>query len=77
MQTPESEKQELDEYDAKVYRASKAMVESQTASLKMIGVPFFGVKPHLIVTSSEGSQETDGPGPGRSDGKITLSLIHI
>ena len=56
-QTPEREKEELDQYDAKVYRACKAMVESQASSLKVLGVPFFGTKPYLIVNSHQKSSE--------------------
>ncbi|KAF9697262.1 hypothetical protein EKO04_005000 [Ascochyta lentis] len=53
LRTPEREKEELNQYDAKVYRASKAMVESQTSSLKVLGVPFFGVRPHLLASEDE------------------------
>jgi hypothetical protein len=55
-QTPEREKAELNQYDAKVYRACKAMTDAQTSSLKVLGVPFFGTKPHLIL--AEGSEPT-------------------
>lgn len=53
MQTPERETEELSQYDAKVYRACKAMTEAQTSSLKVLGVPFFGTRPHLILHESE------------------------
>ncbi|KZM27148.1 uncharacterized protein EKO05_0004689 [Ascochyta rabiei] len=53
LRTAEREQQELTQYDAKVYRASKAMVESQTSSLKVLGVPFFGVRPHLLASEDE------------------------
>jgi hypothetical protein len=59
LQTPEREQEELNQYDAKVYRACKAMVESQTSSLKVLGVPFFGVKPNLILHESEDALPTD------------------
>ena len=52
-QTPEREQAELQQYDAKVYRACKTMVDSQTSSLKVLGVPFFGVKPHLVLHESK------------------------
>lgn len=29
------------------------MVESQTSSLKVLGVPFFGVRPHLLASEDE------------------------
>ncbi|KAH8732394.1 hypothetical protein GQ44DRAFT_697577 [Phaeosphaeriaceae sp. PMI808] len=51
--TPEREQAELSQYDAKVYRACKAMTDSQTSSLKVLGVPFFGTRPHLILHESE------------------------
>ncbi|KAH6616816.1 hypothetical protein C7974DRAFT_52743 [Boeremia exigua] len=53
LRTPEREQEELTQYDAKVYRASKAMVESQTSALKVLGVPFFGVRPHLLASEDE------------------------
>jgi hypothetical protein len=51
-QTPEREQEELVQHDAKVYRACKSMVDFQTSSLKALGVPFFGMKPYLVVGSS-------------------------
>lgn len=59
LRTPEREKEELEQYDAKVYRASKAMVESQSSVLKVLGVPFFGVKPYLVVQSAEDLPDDD------------------
>jgi hypothetical protein len=59
-QTPEREQAELSQYDAKVYRACKAMTEAQTSSLKVLGVPFFGTKPHLILHESEEPISTSG-----------------
>ncbi|KAL5114426.1 hypothetical protein ACEQ8H_007681 [Pleosporales sp. CAS-2024a] len=53
LRTPEREQAELSEYDAKVYRACKAMTEAQTSSLKVLGVPFFGTKAHLILHETE------------------------
>ena len=29
------------------------MVESQSSSLKVLGVPFFGVRPHLLASDDE------------------------
>jgi hypothetical protein len=31
------------------------MTESQTSSLKVLGVPFFGTRPQLVLLESEGS----------------------
>ncbi|KAF2853011.1 hypothetical protein T440DRAFT_445934 [Plenodomus tracheiphilus IPT5] len=74
LRTPEREKEELDEYDAKVYRASKAMVESQTSALKVLGVPFFGTKPYLVVQSEE-PLGPDGSEPTQLEGKITKEQL--
>ncbi|KAG9201195.1 hypothetical protein G6514_005924 [Epicoccum nigrum] len=71
LRTPEREQEELEQYDAKVYRASKAMVEMQSSSLKVLGVPFFGVRAHLM--ASEGEEvERDGEGSPR---KVTQSQV--
>lgn len=70
LRTPEREKEELDQYDAKVYRASKAMVESQTSSLKEVGVPFFGIKPHLVVQTKQ-PLEAGQDMTSQSEGKVT------
>jgi hypothetical protein len=63
LRTPEREQEELTQYDAKVYRASKAMVEMQSSSLKVLGVPFFGVRPHLLASEDEevGNHEDGTP----------------
>ncbi|KAH7400738.1 hypothetical protein DE146DRAFT_472595 [Phaeosphaeria sp. MPI-PUGE-AT-0046c] len=53
LRTPEREQEELGQYDAKVYRACKAMTEAQSSSLKVLGVPFFGTRPHLILHETE------------------------
>ena len=74
-QTPEREKEELDQYDAKVYRACKAMVDSQTSSLKVLGVPFFGVKPHLVVGSSYDPAEVTDSQSTPAAGKITQDQL--
>ena len=75
LQTPEREKEEMDQYDAKVYRASKAMVESQTSSLKVLGVPFFGVKPALVVQSLPDTASTAELQAGQAGGKITKEAL--
>jgi hypothetical protein len=69
LQTPEREQAELSQYDAKVYRACKAMTEAQTSSLKVLGVPFFGTKPHLIL------HESEEPSSNTSKEKITKSQL--
>jgi hypothetical protein len=74
-QTPEREKDELDQYDAKVYRACKAMVESQTLSLKVLGVPFFGVKPYLVIGSSYDPMEVTDSQSTPASGKMTKEQL--
>ncbi|KAF2024760.1 hypothetical protein EK21DRAFT_104439 [Setomelanomma holmii] len=73
LRTSEREQAELTQYDAKVYRACKAMTESQTSSLKVLGVPFFGVKPHLIMGEGDDSASTSDvqQSGGASSQKIT------
>jgi hypothetical protein len=70
-QTPEYEKKELDQYLMKVYRASTAMVESQTSSLRALGVPFFGVQPHLVLVSGKEATKPTELNPDEPNGKIT------
>lgn len=74
-QTPEREKEELEQYDAKVYRACKAMVESQTSSLKVLGVPFFGVKPYLVVGAAYDPMEVADAPSAPEGGKITKDQL--
>jgi hypothetical protein len=74
-QTPEREKEELEQYDAKVYRACKAMVDSQSSSLKVLGVPFFGVKPYLVLGSSYDPTEVSDAQPTPAGGKITKDQL--
>lgn len=48
---PESEerdKEELDKYHEKVYRACRQMAESHGRELQRLGVPFFGTRAHLL-----------------------------
>jgi len=40
---------ELREYDKKVHKAIREMVDGMSLELKRLGVPFFGVKPDLIL----------------------------
>ncbi|OWY47222.1 hypothetical protein AA0114_g9595 [Alternaria tenuissima] len=75
LRTPEREREELDQYDAKVYRACKAMVDSQTSSLKVLGVPFFGVKPYLVVGSSYDPTEVTDPQSAPVNGKISKEQL--
>lgn len=71
LRTPEREKEEMQQYDAKVYRAARSMVESQSAQLKSLGVPFFGIRMDLVVDDGEASTENKAPGEQGASGKIT------
>jgi hypothetical protein len=71
VQTTEREQAELTQYDAKVYRACKAMTDAQTSALKVLGVPFFGTKPGLILHESEESVEGSIKEGGASGQKVT------
>ncbi|USP73785.1 uncharacterized protein yc1106_01059 [Curvularia clavata] len=75
LRTPERDKEELQQYDAKVYRACKAMVESQSSSLKVLGVPFFGVKPHLVTGSDYDPAQVTDAQAAPTGGKITKEQL--
>ena len=50
------------------------MVESQTSSLKVLGVPFFGLRPHLLIHESEeqpSADVTDAQSGNAAAGKIS------
>ena len=53
-ETPEEKKEkELNEFDAKIWRAQCKMDEAMTMELKGLGVPFFGTEKKLIVKDEE------------------------
>ncbi|ORY14753.1 hypothetical protein BCR34DRAFT_598884 [Clohesyomyces aquaticus] len=75
LRTPEEDEKELKQYDMKVYRACQAMVTQQTTDLKQLGVPFFGVRPNLILPDDAAPSTADDdvnqkPGSGMNR-KIT------
>jgi len=51
------------------------MVDSQTSSLKVLGVPFFGVKPHLVSGSSYDPSEVTDAQTAPTGGKITREQL--
>jgi hypothetical protein len=71
LRTPEREKEELDQYDKKVYKACRLMVESQGTQLKGLGVPFFGVRAELVVLDSGEPTEDKGLSGQEANKKIT------
>jgi len=76
LRTPEREKEELDEYDQKVYRACQRLFKAQSEQMKDMGVPFFGLKPQLILPESteatSGIPATNGSG---TNGKISKKQL--
>ncbi|KAJ4349838.1 uncharacterized protein N0V89_008457 [Didymosphaeria variabile] len=66
LRTDVVEKEELEQYGKKVYRACQRMVESHSAVLKGLGVPFFGLRPEFL--RAEGSEEGDD---GEEKKKVT------
>ncbi|KAF2133205.1 hypothetical protein P153DRAFT_307777 [Dothidotthia symphoricarpi CBS 119687] len=75
IRTLEKEQEELEQYDAKVYRASKLMVGSQTSSLKVLGVPFFGVKPDLVLDDDDDEEPLVTGQGSQVAGKITKKQV--
>lgn len=57
LRTPEREAEELAQYDQKVYRACRRMFELQSAQLKSLGVPFFGVRLDLLLPDDSMSED--------------------
>lgn len=51
------------------------MVDSQASSLKVLGVPFFGVKPYLVVHHDEESTEVTDSQTAKTGGKITKEQL--
>lgn len=51
------------------------MVESQSSSLKVLGVPFFGVKPHLVTGSSYDPAQVTDIQAAPTGGKITKEQL--
>ena len=51
------------------------MVDSQTSSLKVLGVPFFGVKPYLVIGSSYDPMEVSDSQSALASGKITKEQL--
>lgn len=76
LRTPEREQEELTQYDQKVYRACRQMVDLQAAQLKSLGVPFFGINPELMrpddVELVEDMEPQEG---GDADKKVTKKQL--
>ncbi|KAK7191304.1 hypothetical protein DPSP01_003071 [Paraphaeosphaeria sporulosa] len=68
LRTVEVEKEELEMYGKKVYRAAQRMVELQSKDLKGLGVPFFGLRSEFL--RSDGSDEGDENGKKVTKGEL-------
>ncbi|KAE8138739.1 hypothetical protein BDV38DRAFT_59328 [Aspergillus pseudotamarii] len=62
--TAEEDHAELTNYDLKVYKASKQMADAMMGELRALQIPFFSIKPSLVLDSA-GS--THLPGIGRDE----------
>ncbi|KAF2813862.1 uncharacterized protein BDZ99DRAFT_459613 [Mytilinidion resinicola] len=63
---------ELKQLDKRIYRAVRLMVDNMSLELKRLGVPFFGVKPELILPPGEAKPAGTPPPAASSVGpKIT------
>jgi hypothetical protein len=55
------------------------MVDSHSTALKGLGVPFFGVKPDLVLAEDpemiDSSEESESKPPNAVDGKITKKQL--
>ena len=56
-QTPEEDQAELYCYDRKVHAACTSMIKATTLELKILGVPFFGMKSDLIVCNTDVAED--------------------
>jgi hypothetical protein len=63
---------ELQQFDKRIYRAMQTMVDTMSAELKRLGVPFYGVRPELIISPEEREAGGTPPPPANGVGpKIT------
>ncbi|KAH7139211.1 hypothetical protein B0J11DRAFT_37695 [Dendryphion nanum] len=74
LRTPECEKEELDSFYQKVHRACARMTESQTVELKRLGVPFFGTRPHLMLSDDDEGDDDSADGQGKITKKQLIEL---
>jgi len=66
IQNTVQDKEELANYEAKVYKASAQMADAMTAELRGLKIPFFVIQKSLIQESSEldSSEEPSAQGNG-------------
>ena len=66
-QTPEEDREELQRYDAKIYRACKDMESFMTAEMEALRIPFFCIRPELVGSSLEIESSASEDSPGQKD----------
>ncbi|KAF9886014.1 hypothetical protein FE257_012070 [Aspergillus nanangensis] len=75
--TAEEDRTELQNYDGKVYKASKHMAEAMMLELRTLQIPFFNIKPQFVSdTPSRSSDQMGQVNPSMhsdSSGQQTLS----
>ncbi|KAL2824603.1 hypothetical protein BDW59DRAFT_147188 [Aspergillus cavernicola] len=62
--TAEEDLAEIQNYDAKVYKASKQMADAMLAELRGLNVPFFCVKRDLVTDEADNDIHSSGHGRG-------------
>jgi hypothetical protein len=72
LRTPESERQELNHYDSKVYKQCCQMQKAQSEEMKKLGVPFYCIREDLVV---DDASESSTAAQGVTAGKITKAQL--
>ncbi|MCJ1477178.1 hypothetical protein MMC13_005849 [Lambiella insularis] len=73
--TPEDDIAELSVYDRKVYKACLDMVIATKAELQALGIPFFGIRPELVVSDAvDETEERKSGGPTKLTQQEVIDL---
>ncbi|KAF2016120.1 hypothetical protein BU24DRAFT_422458 [Aaosphaeria arxii CBS 175.79] len=75
LRTPQRDKEELDQFYNKVYRACKQMTDAQSEELGRLGVPFFGMRPDLVIPDEDGPAEGGTLASDGASEKITRTQL--
>ncbi|KAL3463794.1 hypothetical protein BJX64DRAFT_111328 [Aspergillus heterothallicus] len=77
--TAEEDAAEVQNYDGKVYKASKQMADAMTAELKALQIPFFCLKQGLIINEAADQKGGQGQGPAgvteSTQGRISVDEL--
>lgn len=78
IQNTVQDREELANYDAKVYKASAQMADAMTAELRGLKIPFFVIQKSLIQESSEldSSEASSAQGNG-SEGSFQVTKAEL